>query len=257
MNTQLQLARKRQAPEISMIISFAPMIPQNLLPEGLKSNGTFQFLVNPQSMNINYTTNINFTKARNDYIPDAVNSEPVELNFSAQCLSFQSPIDYGLTNELQTASESFNNIRQFIDIYRSNGRIFNKGSGSNIIGNTKVIHSAFDVSIIYNLTQYLGSFTDMNYSDTADTPYLLKFAFKFKAFKVVELHRYVSANMLQAMLSGDASNTSVVKSYEEFIKGVETFKATHLPSKEQMQTINQSYAILLHGKKNRTGIKYT
>ena len=132
-------------------------------------------LINPSTLERNSAKIVTTQKTRNAWVEYHWGDELDTLSATGSTGSFVLPFA-GLasgskTPISRTLTLSYLNFMNILDIYRSNGAVYDDYGAVVRQGN---------IRLFYDLTQYLGYFTEFSYSDSDQRPYRFNISFTFK-----------------------------------------------------------------------------
>lgn len=137
-------------------------------------------LINPSSLERSSAKIITTQKTRNAWVEYHWGDELDTLSASGSTGSFVLPIA-GLASGSKTPlsrnlTVSHLNFMNIFDIYRSNGAVYDDYGAIVRHGN---------IRMFYDLTQYVGYFTEFSYAESDQNPYRFNITFTFKVQKTV------------------------------------------------------------------------
>ncbi|MDB4330356.1 hypothetical protein N9948_01400 [bacterium] len=164
-------------------------------------------LINPQMMNVSSSKKVNANLARGGHVIEEWGEMQDTLEFSGKIGAYyvlDPTIGFsGLNRYHRSKSSSFKNLMNLFMLYRNNGAIFKntirgdtQGVGNKLIQNKGLIKinnripimannannrifSLGDLFLLYDGTEYKGSFDNFSITENADSPYTLSYSFNF------------------------------------------------------------------------------
>ncbi len=179
-------------------------VPKRGLPPFLvdlkQEDRFFRFLIQPREWVLGDTKIVNETFTRGGWIFEHVGDELQPLQITGDTAAFRDPETSGLTTENRVKSSGYRNLLHLIDVYRSNGRVFEVPLYQTEETRSKVgffdfrqsINRIVPVDIFYDDIRYGGFFTGMTVTETVDEPFSMGFSLSFMVTDIFERWRLVS-----------------------------------------------------------------
>lgn len=144
-------------------------------------------LINPNNLDISNTSKVAPIRVRQTnsavkgYILHVHHDEMTELSMAGKSAMFYN--EAGVSIENFQNSMAWNNVQNFLAIYKNNGFNYNKYPG--YFGRSH-IKSIGHVEIIYDNVIYKGHFNNMTLSQDEVNPFTIDFDLSFKAFSIID-----------------------------------------------------------------------
>lgn len=153
--------------------------------------------INPENFNKSFTKKV--TQARNR--PVTRNKASYVFNFDFDELdvmscSGTSAMFYGqngLTVDSRKETLGYRNLRSLVEIYRNNGRNYNKRTTNVsplLTGGNGLIKSVGRVIIAYDRVIYKGSFDSMSVEEVDEKPFNMQFNFQFTIAETIDIGKF-------------------------------------------------------------------
>jgi hypothetical protein len=147
-------AGKAKVPMLFQVISpdgYTPLIPEALFLH-----------VNPRNMSLGYAKLVDRTQTRGGFIEQHWGDALTTLSLNSATGAFLN-VDQGLATTKRQETVAYDKMMDFIDLYRSNGAVFND-RGAVVFRGT--------IRLTFQGGVFLGHFTNLTVTEAAETPFM-------------------------------------------------------------------------------------
>lgn len=158
----------KQVRELQLQIDAARAVPGLLM------------LVNPSEFQRSYEPSVDAPKTRSGHVVHSWLEKPASISckgVTAAQFAIDASGTGGLSQSHRIHSVSYRNLLSLISLYRNNGQLFTGQSAEQSQSGVPTIQMS--VFVYYDGHVYLGSFDDLQVTDSADKPFNMSYSWKF------------------------------------------------------------------------------